>query len=865
VKSRALVLAATALAGALAVVALQLTRGASTEAVGGAREMASAPGVRSAELEGNSNSASASAESMRSAPTPNASTSSARESTAQVERVRIVRIVDAASGNPVDGARIAYFELEPGAESDGHPGWNLDSGDAWLAEHGRTTACGRDGLAPLIANPDRACIVVASHKELHGGLYGRRTLPAHDPSTLAVALVRDFTLEVKVVGATGEPVSDAPVVLRTPEGSRFVEHAERVTDANGGARFAHLVLQAPELGLPLHVAVKGLLGESAEAALDRRAPPTAPLELRLPAFGGLDVRAMGIEGDPGTLPERVEVRYDDQPADLDTLWRSGPSVGAPLENGVARFRHLRVGADLIVSAKLKDSKEETRVRTRGPGFQGEVVPVELKLAANGALLRVRLFDPAGQPLAERAVTTRVDTRFDSHTWTVEAQHTSDAAGSVAVWIGAVARAAETRSLLVTETGPHGGPFRSGTLALRAALPSGCLDGGDLTLTELPVLVGGRVVDSDGIPIAGAKILAAVEMPGGEPGQFETLDISLATDATGAFTLRGSSPTATVRVRALHGERRSNAVERPRGAADVVLTVWTGGAIAGRVLIDADVPIDALAAFVYPSELVDPLVDALSSTTKFDPDGRFRTGGLLPGRYSFGFTGWTAGRGLGEIRDIAVRSGETTADPRLAALDLRGRCSVLRVELLPPKPGAALRGQLSLRASEPVKSSAKPHRHEIQGPAFTLVVPWPASDITFDVLGYRRVELRGVRGEQRVELVPAPRLRLRIPADVELPSPPSYLKVHLSPSGYESMTQPHQLETAFGPSREVEFRSPHLGQLEVHWYVEKRSPNWIQTARLTENSPRRIEVLDLAGDQIFELVVPVELLAPHLGR
>lgn len=860
-KRAALILAVTVFSGALAVVALKLTRVASGGAAGAELDAASAPSVRSAELDDRSSSAPELAESARSAHAPSPITNAALASEAQSESARLVRIVDAASGNPLDGARVAYFELEPGADAEKHVAWDLELCDAWLAQNGNVTTCGRDGLAPLLARPDRACIVVASHE----GLYGRRTLPAHDTSTLAVALVRDFTLDVKVLGHAGGPVRDAPVVLRTPRGSGFVHHSERLTDAGGHVRFPHAALHAPASALTLHVAVKGLLGEQAEARLDLSDPPTAPIELRLPAFGGLDVRVVGVRGEAGTLPVYVEVRYDDEPEDLHTRWRSGPSVAAPLESGVAQFRHLRVGAEFVVSATRSDSNEESRVRTRGPGFHGEIVPVEIELSANGTLLRVRLLNSTGQPLPERSVATRIDTRFERHSWHAHARLRSDAAGVVGVWVDALVRDSAARSLTVTELGPDGGAFRSGTLELRVKLPLGRLDGGDLTLTEVPVLVSGRVVDSEGAPVAGARVEAAVEETDGEPGAFEDLDSWIATDAHGRFALRDLSPSASVRVRAVHGEARANTVECPRGAADVVLTLWTGGAIAGRVLLDADVPVEALTVTLYPRELADPLIEAEARHTKLDPDGRFRIGGLRPGRHALDLGGWTTGEWPAAIEDLAVRSGETNEDPRLAAIDLRGRASGLRVELVPPKIGAPVRGQFSLRSSEPGPSHFKPHHQALREPVVTLLVPWPESDVTFDVLGYRRVELRAVRGVQKVELVPAPLLRLRIPAEVELPAPPSHLKVHVYPSGYRSLASSQQLETAFGPNREVELRSPHLGELEVHWYVETRSSGSLVTWPLAVSAPQRIEVLDLAGDQIFELVVPVEQLAPHLGR
>jgi hypothetical protein len=113
----------------------------------------------------------------------------------------------------------------------------------------------------------------------------------------------------------------------------------------------------------------------------------------------------------------------------------------------------------------------------------------------------------------------------------------------------------------------------------------------------------------------------------------------------------------------------------------------------------------------------------------------------------------------------------------------------------------------------------------------------------------------VRGDVTVELTRGPAVRLRLPAGAALPKPPRFLKPYLTASEEGSPMGGHFQQAVFDERREVLLYAPNPGRLRVEWFVEERSENTLSTMSLSVPEAQWIEVLDLAGEQVFELVVP----------
>jgi hypothetical protein len=99
------------------------------------------------------------------------------------------------------------------------------------------------------------------------------------------------------------------------------------------------------------------------------------------------------------------------------------------------------------------------------------------------------------------------------------------------------------------------------------------------------------------------------------------------------------------------------------------------------------------------------------------------------------------------------------------------------------------------------------------------------------------------------------VRLRLPAGAELPKPPRYLKPFLAQESREGSMGGHFQMEVFDGRGEVLLHAPTHGRLRVDWLIEERSQNSLSTMNLDVAEPQWIEVLDLPGEQVFDVVVP----------
>src|SRR5688572_23202711 len=164
--------------------------------------------------------------------------------------------------------------------------------------------------------------------------------------------------------------------------------------------------------------------------------------------------------------------------------------------------------------------------------------------------------------------------------------------------------------------------------LAAPLPPGELELGDLALQPMTVVAAGRVIDAEGRPVSGARIVAR---------NTETfLRLRATSDESGAFVLLSTDPVPEdVEMFAMIGERLSELQQTMAGSRDVSLVVSREFAgLTGSVLLDSGVPSDRVNILLRDARWngYQLLEDRIDFDCRPTADGSFALHRMLPGTY-----------------------------------------------------------------------------------------------------------------------------------------------------------------------------------------------------------------------------------------
>jgi protocatechuate 3,4-dioxygenase beta subunit len=181
-------------------------------------------------------------------------------------------------------------------------------------------------------------------------------------------------------------------------------------------------------------------------------------------------------------------------------------------------------------------------------------------------------------------------------------------------------------------------------------------------------VEGKVVDGDGKPVAGARILIfPIDRRG---GSFQVSDGT--SDDSGAFRIEDVSPGASeARVTALRFQPAyvANLEIRPgQDLKGVEIVLAAGAAVEGRVLSPSGRPVAGARVEVVEAE--ESRLFMMQASAETDGDGRYRLDGVAPGTRTVQAEHKSYRRA---VRDLEVRPGENTLDISLeGGSEVRGR-------------------------------------------------------------------------------------------------------------------------------------------------------------------------------------------------
>ncbi|NOT32183.1 MAG: hypothetical protein HOP15_17185, partial [Planctomycetes bacterium] len=711
------------------------------------------------------------------------------------------------------------------------------------------------GLARLPVPHATAIEVIATGP----GLLGEAVCAARAPGEAGerrerLVLLHDWDLLVEVVDDALQPAAGVELGLR----ARAEGGAAKKTGRDGRATFArvgHELERSP--GQALRVWASLPLQENVEVLVEHEPPAGEPVRLRLPPLGSVEVDVLSADGTPSGNGMRVTLRLvkpgerevspfaeAQQRRTSETIW-----------SGHALFERVSLGHELELTAER--GPERARIFVAGPQLSGERVQATLRLAHEVTLLRFRAMDREGQAVVA-GLFTNVLAGTESSWGGQNRIVFSDPKGYFEVRLETVLAEGERRELEVhaRERG------LSARIDLSQRFPPGRIDMGNLVLEQAPLIAEGRVVDAAGEPVAGASIgwmRANGEERTSTLSAHHTSERS-ETNAEGAFSLRGFVEARRVQLFVHHSRLRCEPLEVALGARGVELVMRGTGGLAGRLLLDPGVPMK------LGIGLRENGTQAFASQikTKSEPDGHFECRHVPAGTYTLSVA--IDGDVLCEVQSIVVVADEVTRDPRIQALDLRGRLHVFRLELVPPSPGTDMKSSVSYvehgsAGRELTLGQQSTLAQQRQGDAvLDIVTPLARIDATVRVAGCRVERLSDLGPRTEVRLRAGYPVRLALPVGVLLPEPPFFLGVSL---GGEDAGWFAEGARFFDERGEALVHASEAGRARIRWILERRRDRGANRGGLALPAEQFVVVADLPGEQRFELALTSEDLAAAL--
>lgn len=278
--------------------------------------------------------------------------------------------------------------------------------------------------------------------------------------------------------------------------------------------------------------------------------------------------------------------------------------------------------------------------------------------------------------------------------------------------------------------------------------------------EPPPLITGMVVEGRGIGVPDATV--RVERHIVDAGRFGMRMVEIKplpaltarTDAEGHFEVRGEETGEVVVLAGKEGYVLEQEVECSLPATRVTLVLERAGAILVTVAEDALGLADEVGVEVR-SAGGDRDVDHAYGPLR---TGRARRGELPPGSYDVALVGRVDRRPLYTVPGVPVRAGETTADPRLQELDLRGLLQEVRVTVVDPE-GRPMPG-VTVRVHQPFGTTGVPTGED---GSLVLATGPDGVDVSVQAEGWRHVKHEGVTEDLVVPLERPLTVRLVRPA------------------------------------------------------------------------------------------------------
>ncbi|TAJ04422.1 MAG: carboxypeptidase regulatory-like domain-containing protein [Planctomycetota bacterium] len=656
-------------------------------------------------------------------------------------------------------------------------------------------------------------------------------------------------LVVIVVDPTGRPLEG--ISLQPHPGEMLGAHADvppaQVSDANGRAVFpvlrTRLVTAYPAWNLLADLP----FDPQPRLRLDAAAFAEPSVRFVLPPGGELVARVRELDGAPAPNGSTLRLQLL-LPHERNEPDSTGPQWKLPLVDGALRFPWVELGREWELAAWRPKGSEPTRLCARGPHVLGERVECELVFGSDQPVVQFRVLDPEGRPLPRVEIELARPAIFGSlekTTLTTDADARFVLDGKLNVFAGG-------GDFTITHR-PSDGAALMGRASLPIERVPGWNDGGDIRLEREPLLVAGRVVDAIGAPVEGADVVA-----GEEPNWFlgESKSVRGRSGAGGAFELRGLWTEERFRVRAHTSDARSPDTEVTQGAIGVVLALSPRYDLSGTLLLDPGIDpgwirfareeSDGTRSDLRRKPTWGQFAFGARGTPTFDQSdpNRFELEPIEGGVFDFVCSLENAE--LARIPRLALH-----ADLDLGRIDLRGKISLVEIELVGDGDLAGLAGSYSWWPS-----GASEHRQgSFSGPLVSIASAQVPIDVELRPNGYRSALLEQVRGRREHRLTAALHVRLVLGTTGTLPAPPYRFDCELY-QGETSTSQPNGARWFTAERREIRCLVASPGRHEVRWHLERKlegeSFGGAVGSHVLQEHWSSIDVLDVPGEQMFEV-------------
>lgn len=545
---------------------------------------------------------------------------------------------------------------------------------AFVVERGELTTTDSGGIAILdSARGDRLVVARA------GDRAGIATASAASIDSRCVLIAPVSSLHLRVHTADDRP---AKVGARIVGASSPVDVS---TDAQGERILAGLStrlawnLDERSARRPFVLSLDVVAEDRVARWIDPRDWPKEPVEMRLPACGGLVVRAMSA-GEPA---REAHGSVTAQKVSIRRIGRTGSFALAerPFTDGVAEFEHVTLGGE--VELVLTNERGEQRKRIAAPTVPGETVEATFEVAPPRARrIKARFIDANGAALANREWS--VDRFTRSSTPRFEgleqlASVLSDADGRVVLVLAPRPEEADSTSLWICERDAAGRPATA-----EITFERGASDLGDVLVAPTQPLVHGVVVDVEGEPVPDEKVrLVSIVEDGETSAPFEVFGTT--SDDRGEFAIHAPCPRTSFGVVAGEGYWSVHVPAKTCGEpTELRLEVYDGGAVEGSLLLDEGAH-DGL-AFTYATleqPETEPRTLPMRRSGVLASGARrvlFRIEDLPVGDVAWKLVEPVSQRPLAVFEGVRIRPRRVTSDPRLVDIDLRGKLAAVSTPL-----------------------------------------------------------------------------------------------------------------------------------------------------------------------------------------
>ncbi len=502
----------------------------------------------------------------------------------------------------------------------------------------------------------------------------------------------------------------------------------------------------------IYVGLEGVFKEKPMVTFDMNALPKDIIEIETGEVASILVHITGPNGKPMNTTCGLSVSISDPPAANSRPGMNSPVYWKTTATGEVTIPlvqcnlNLELGVDSIENSALKPLTK----KIVGPTNPGETLEVTLQFADTLPMLSGRLLDPAGKPLVNEKIRTKIVSRSKGSSGGESGRTRTDAKGFFKIPLKTKYNsAADERFITIKLAATKSTRAASAKRSLgtdQGLLPS--TDLGDITLEEVPLLVSGTVEDADGNPVAGAfiGIQPMPNRPNGYQGWSIDMGGSVTTNRKGEFVVYGTCSDdefslQVVRVPNFLNER----IEAHKGQEGIRVLLRKGGTLKAHVVLPGSLTSDDLRINLKAN-------DKDKRYLNLEKDGTLRAERLEPGAYDLEIALKNSRRALLYSKKSIHLAAGATVD--LGEIILKTKGNTVTLNLLEPK----LRGMSSRRPRAEIYRvevvARRPGTEEViarismwRDAKKTTFLPEVPCDLTVSCSGYRDLLIEDVVGGQ----------------------------------------------------------------------------------------------------------------------